>query len=91
MIGHVCSVKSFEFTSELAIFDLCGVELYHGWLPDPQDVEAYEAISCLSYNQLVEKSLEQSTSSTDIVQMHNSERCCPGFHLLSTVIVSHFV
>jgi len=67
------SVKSFEFTSELAIFDLCGVELYHGWLADPQDVETYQVVSCLSYNQLVEKSLEQSNPSTDIVQIQNSE------------------
>lgn len=68
-------VKSFEFTSELAIFDLCGVELCHGWLPDPQDIDTYKVISCLSYNQLVEKSLEQSTSSTDIVQIQNTILC----------------
>ena len=30
------SVKGFEFTSEIVIFDLLNVPLYHGWLPDPQ-------------------------------------------------------
>ena len=73
MILCTCSVKSFEFTSELAIFDLCGVELYHGWLPDPQDTDTYQVVSCLSYNQLVEKSLEQSHPSTDIVEVQNSK------------------
>jgi len=59
------SVRSFEYTSELAVFDLCGVELYHGWLADPQDNETYQVVSGLSYNQLVEKSLA-TTDSNDI-------------------------
>ena len=30
------TVKSFECTSEQAVFDLLRITLYHGWLPDPQ-------------------------------------------------------
>lgn len=78
------SVRSFEFTSELAIFDLCGVELYHGWLPDPQDVDTHETVSPLSYNQLVEKSLEQSA---DIAKMKNSELCDASWLYVYTLMV----
>lgn len=66
------SVRSFEYTSELAVFDLCGVELYHGWLADPQDHEAYQVVSGLSYNQLVEKSLA-TTDSNDITVIQAGE------------------
>ncbi|KAJ3608890.1 hypothetical protein NHX12_023419 [Muraenolepis orangiensis] len=38
-------VTHFEFTPECLVFDLLDINLYHGWLLDPQ----------LSYNQLVEK------------------------------------
>lgn len=29
-------VKGFEFTDEIAIFDLMDISLVHGWLVDPQ-------------------------------------------------------
>lgn len=32
----VCRIDDFEFTPERAIFDLLGIELYHGWIVDPQ-------------------------------------------------------
>lgn len=36
---------------ELALFRLCGVELVHGWLPDPADGETFEAVKAAgSYN-----------------------------------------
>jgi len=30
------NVSSFEFTSEIIVFDVLRIPLYHGWLPDPQ-------------------------------------------------------
>jgi hypothetical protein len=33
-------VTDFEFTEELAAFDMLDVSLYHGWLIDPEDQEA---------------------------------------------------
>ena len=48
-------VGDFEFTSECVVFDLLSIELYHGWLIDPQNTETVSAIGGLSYNQLVEK------------------------------------
>jgi len=48
----------------MTIFDLTNIELYHGWLPDPQDVETYSVLSELSYNQLVEKLVSTPVQST---------------------------
>ncbi|KJH48488.1 hypothetical protein DICVIV_05399 [Dictyocaulus viviparus] len=48
-------VTDFEFTPALSLFDLLHVNLYHGWLPDPQFVEISNAIGDLTYNQLVEQ------------------------------------
>ncbi|SNX88026.1 uncharacterized protein MEPE_06737 [Melanopsichium pennsylvanicum] len=36
---------------ELALFSLCGVQLVHGWLPDPADIQTYSAVRAAgSYN-----------------------------------------
>jgi len=47
------STKAFEFTDEVAIFDLLDVSLFHGWIVDPED-EASAVIGQMSYNQVVE-------------------------------------
>uniref|UniRef100_A0A0R3PJ17 Ubiquitin carboxyl-terminal hydrolase n=1 Tax=Angiostrongylus costaricensis TaxID=334426 RepID=A0A0R3PJ17_ANGCS len=47
------NVTDFEFTPALSLFDLLRVNLYHGWLPDPQFVEI--TIGGLTYNQVVEQ------------------------------------
>ncbi|GAC95137.1 hypothetical protein PHSY_002712 [Pseudozyma hubeiensis SY62] len=52
------SITSFAATAgndggagELALFQLCGVQLVHGWLPDPADANTYEAVQAAgSYN-----------------------------------------
>lgn len=31
------SVRGFEFTEEMAAFDMSGITLLHGWLLDPED------------------------------------------------------
>eukprot|EP00562_Extubocellulus_spinifer_P000218 CAMPEP_0178476862 /NCGR_PEP_ID=MMETSP0696-20121128/3841_1 /TAXON_ID=265572 /ORGANISM="Extubocellulus spinifer, Strain CCMP396" /LENGTH=613 /DNA_ID=CAMNT_0020104169 /DNA_START=163 /DNA_END=2004 /DNA_ORIENTATION=+ len=43
-----------EFTTSMTCFDLLGVELVHGWLLDPQDVETASVIGDKTYNELVE-------------------------------------
>ena len=30
------SIRGFEYTEEIAVFDLFNIELVHGWLIDPQ-------------------------------------------------------
>lgn len=48
------SAAAFEYTSELAVFDLLDIVLYHGWLVSKQDEKAFQAFGNLSYNQVVE-------------------------------------
>ncbi|CAI8009348.1 Ubiquitin carboxyl-terminal hydrolase MINDY-1 [Geodia barretti] len=63
------SVKGFEFTSEIVIFDLLNVPLYHGWLPDPQEKEMHSLVHTCSYNQLVEMVISgQSEGDPNILQ-----------------------
>lgn len=49
------SITSFEYTSEMIIFDLLGISLYHGWIVDQEDIETSTVIGNCSYNQLVDK------------------------------------
>ncbi len=48
------SPQSIEYTHNLAAFDLLGVELVHGWVLDPQDVETCAVVEQRSYNELIE-------------------------------------
>jgi ubiquitin carboxyl-terminal hydrolase MINDY-1/2 len=45
----------FEFTRELAVFDLLDIGLYHGWIVGKEDAAAHGLIGQLSYNQIVER------------------------------------
>jgi hypothetical protein len=57
------SVTDFEFTPELIVFDLLRIPLFHGWLVDPVvDAEAAAAIGSCSYNQLVDKIINNKCS-----------------------------
>lgn len=53
--GGGISCTAFEFTAELSLFDLLGINLYHGWVFDRQDVRTTAVLEHLSYNQAVEK------------------------------------
>ena len=46
--------RAFEFTDEVAIFDLLDISLFHGWIYDSRSEEA-KCIGNMSYNQLVER------------------------------------
>ena len=47
-------VLGVEFTTNLGAFDLLGVQLVHGWLLDPQDIETWSVVNKKTYNQLTE-------------------------------------
>eukprot|EP00746_Dinoflagellata_sp_MGD_P143057 gnl/MRDRNA2_/MRDRNA2_75933_c0_seq1.p1 gnl/MRDRNA2_/MRDRNA2_75933_c0~~gnl/MRDRNA2_/MRDRNA2_75933_c0_seq1.p1 ORF type:complete len:441 (-),score=107.65 gnl/MRDRNA2_/MRDRNA2_75933_c0_seq1:1-1215(-) len=47
--------RDFEFTKELAVFDLLDISLFHGWVISEQDRSAYPVVSPLTYNHLVER------------------------------------
>jgi hypothetical protein len=55
-------VSDFEYTPECIVFDLLHIPLYHGWLVDPNDKEVKSAIGNCSYNQLVDKIINNKTS-----------------------------
>lgn len=38
------SVRGFEFTEEMAAFDMTGITLLHGWLLDPEDKRTVRAL-----------------------------------------------
>ncbi|CAF1675216.1 unnamed protein product, partial [Adineta ricciae] len=57
-------VDQFEYTRECIIFDLLGIQLYHGWIIDPQNKQL-QALRFSSYNQLVEKMLRQKHSDNE--------------------------
>jgi hypothetical protein len=51
----------YELTAETTLFDVFGVLLLHGWLADPSDQDAYEAVSRRRYNAALEVLLEHPT------------------------------
>ncbi|CAG2108771.1 unnamed protein product, partial [Medioppia subpectinata] len=55
-------VSDFEYTPECIVFDLLHIPLYHGWLVDPTDGPSLAAIGNCSYNQLVDKIINNKTS-----------------------------
>eukprot|EP01048_Picozoa_sp_COSAG05_P002403 COSAG05_NODE_98_length_19441_cov_32.923327_6_plen_548_part_00 len=55
------STEGFEYTQELACFDAFGVTLRHGWLVDPQAVEAAASMAGLSYNAMQMLLIEASS------------------------------
>ncbi|RWR87872.1 ubiquitin carboxyl-terminal hydrolase MINDY-1 isoform X1 [Cinnamomum micranthum f. kanehirae] len=61
---HFEKINDFEFTPELAIFDLLGIELYHGWIVDPQDTATLAAIGSKSYNALTGELVALETRNT---------------------------
>lgn len=55
-------VKDFEYTPECIVFDLLRIPLYHGWLLDPECPEVLAAVGNCSYNQLVERIINNKSS-----------------------------
>merc|ERR1719389_1227430 len=61
-------VSEFEYTKELAVFDLLDIGLFHGWVVSKQDQKAFEAFGQLSYNQIVEKIIAFEEAQQSIVE-----------------------
>jgi hypothetical protein len=55
-------VHDFEYTPECIVFDLLDIPLVHGWLVDPEMKSVVEALGSCSYNQLVEKIIQNKNS-----------------------------
>lgn len=83
------AIGSFEFTSELIVFDLLAIQLYHGWLVGPEEYELQAAIGHCSYNQLVEKIISNKTSNRAELVAEGRANCCKFFYLLLLFNVTH--
>jgi len=61
------SVNKFEFTKECIVFDLLGIQLFHGWVIDPQNDELQKIVNSNAsrYNQLVEKMIHHRQSNDE--------------------------
>jgi hypothetical protein len=46
--------QGFEFTPEIALFDLFDVKLVHGWVYDPQESKVATAMGNMSYNETMD-------------------------------------
>lgn len=55
-------IKDFEYTPECIIFDLLNIPLCHGWLVDPQIPLDVMSVGNSSYNQLVERIIQDKCS-----------------------------
>ena len=49
------------------MFDLLDIALVHGWLVDPNLKSSAEAVGTFSYNQLVERIIENKNSKNEIL------------------------
>ncbi|VVB12006.1 unnamed protein product [Arabis nemorensis] len=72
-------INDFEFTPELAIFDLLNIPLYHGWIVNPQDLETATAIGCKSYNALMSALVALETQTVKSPSSQSSGECSVGF------------
>ncbi|KAI8061662.1 hypothetical protein BC940DRAFT_310085 [Gongronella butleri] len=69
------SIRDFEPTSELALFDLFDVDIVHGWIVDPQDQETHRVVvkQCKSYNGVVECVVRGNEISDDSGSLDSSQ------------------
>ncbi|KAL7542050.1 hypothetical protein ACHAXR_012352 [Thalassiosira sp. AJA248-18] len=75
-----------EYTNNLAAFDLLGVELVHGWLLDPQDVESGSVVENKTYNELIETVIN-GNEAREAVQQLEDQLCEKQKMLESDVIL----
>ena len=64
-------VQDFEYTKELCVFDVVRVNLYHGWVVDPE-WPAAEVVQSLTYNQLTNNIIawrEEAQQKTDDIRL----------------------
>ncbi|CAJ0918655.1 unnamed protein product, partial [Mesorhabditis belari] len=64
---HFRSPHDFEFTPALSLFDLVGLNLVHGWLPDPQLQELCALLGSMSYTQAQIKMIEKEGDTDGLI------------------------
>lgn len=81
---HFRKIDDFEFTPERAIFDLLGIELYHGWIIDPQDTDTLAAIGSKSYNTIIGELVSLETRNAGGEQRNALQDDCVDFAAATT-------
>jgi len=61
------------------VFDLLDIALVHGWLVDPNLKSAAEAVGTFSYNQLVERIIENKNSTDTAVATEGQCQSCSEY------------
>jgi hypothetical protein len=61
-----------EYTKNVELFDLLGVDLCHGWLLDPQDIETASVIDRRSYNELTYMIIQGKEAFAEIHHLEES-------------------
>lgn len=61
--------SGYEYTSSIAVFDALGIDLFHGWLADPQSQEMCSILGNQTYNQLIDKVVQGSDTAEKIMKI----------------------
>lgn len=59
-------VTGVEYTKNLTAFEMLHIELVHGWLLDPQDVDMVNRIGGRTYNELIEVLIQGKEATTQL-------------------------
>jgi len=51
-------IDRFEFDARISVFDLLGINLFHGWAVDIHDEELYKAVGDMTYNKLMDRMID---------------------------------
>lgn len=72
------NVRGFEFTEEMAAFDMTGITLLHGWILDPEDKRTVRRSKALDDTVISNKRENQcftcSVLSTDVYDLSTTTR-----------------
>lgn len=69
--------SDFEYTQELAVFDMLDIALFHGWIVSSQDQKAFAAFAHLSYNQVVERLIAFEEAQQQVAGIESSASQAP--------------
>eukprot|EP00814_Leptocylindrus_danicus_P016535 CAMPEP_0116030298 /NCGR_PEP_ID=MMETSP0321-20121206/16770_1 /TAXON_ID=163516 /ORGANISM="Leptocylindrus danicus var. danicus, Strain B650" /LENGTH=670 /DNA_ID=CAMNT_0003505075 /DNA_START=183 /DNA_END=2195 /DNA_ORIENTATION=+ len=61
-----------EYTVNVSAFDAWGIDLFHGWLIDPQDKETYDVLKDCTYNQAMDAVVEGADIADEIMKLETT-------------------
>jgi len=64
--------SGYEYTINVSAFDAWGIDLFHGWLIDPQDKETYDILKDCTYNQAMDAVVEGADIADEIMKLETT-------------------